>query len=195
MKTFRIDDVSVNTDPEKLAKMIEVLNKEYPDSTFLLGVSPLVCDMSEYDGDKRAERIFPSIFNAHSDHRVFYAVKKCGIPEVVHSLIKIYGNSIQFAGHGIVHVDHRLLTKEVQELSIMVSCNLIGAKTYIPPFNKWNHATEEICDEHRIRLIKFEDGWRHIQYESIVENYDKYYFHTHDFDLSTFIEKVKKKQQ
>jgi hypothetical protein len=185
MKTFRVDDVSVNTNQEKLLEMIALLNQRYNNSRFLLGISPLVCDMKEFS-DKRNERIFPSIFNAYSDHRVFYKVDKCGVPAVVSELIKLYGSKIDLAGHGLIHVDHRLLTKEVQELSILSSCNLIGAKTYIPPFNKWNKHTEEICKEFGINLVKFEDGWRHLGFEPINDNSRNYYFHTHDFDMEKF---------
>lgn len=185
MKTFRIDDVSVNTDEAKLKGMVGLLNESFPNSIFLLGVSPLVCDMSEHS-DKRSERIFPSIFNAHSDHRIFYRVDRCGIPAVVSELIKTYGSKVVVAGHGLVHVDHRLLTREVQEFSIVTSCSLIGAKTYIPPFNKWNADTAAICKEFDIDLIKFEDGWRHLGYEPINNNSRNYYFHTHDFDMDKF---------
>lgn len=185
MKTFRIDDVCINTNEEKLLEMLSLLDNNYSNSHFLLGISPLVCDMSDYK-DKRSERIFPSIFNAYSDHRTFYKVDKCGIPNSVLELVKLYGNKIQLAGHGLIHVDHRLLTKEVQELSIVSSCNLIGAKYYIPPFNKWNNDTEAICKEFDITLIKFEDGWRHLGYEQITDNANNYYFHTHDFSIEEF---------
>lgn len=185
MKYFRIDDISINTSEEKLIEMIFLLDQAYSDSKFLLGISPLVCNMKEYK-DKRNERIFPSIYNAYSDHRIFYKVDECGIPNVVNSLIKTYGNKIVLAGHGLIHVDHRLLTKEVQELSIIVSCNLIGAKYYIPPFNKWNHDTNAICQEFGIKLVKFEDGWKHLGYETINNDYTNYYFHTHDFTIETF---------
>ena len=189
MKTFRIDDVSVNTNEEKLMEMVSLLDRYYSHSRFLLGISPLVCDMSEYK-DKRNERIFPSIFNALSDHRGFYKIDKCGVPDVISKLINTHGSKIELAGHGLIHVDHRLLTKEVQELSIVSSCNLVQAKTYIPPFNKWNKATEEICKEFGINLIKFEDGWRHLGYEPISDNTRSYYFHTHDFSIEQFTEVV-----
>jgi hypothetical protein len=182
---FRIDDVSINTNQDKLLEMIRLLDEKFVHSRFLLGISPLVCNMQEHT-DKRNERIFPSIFNAYSDHRIFYRVEKCGIPDIVATLIKTYGNKIDLAGHGLIHVDHRLLTKEVQELSIVTSCNLIGAKTYIPPFNKWNADTVEICKEFNIHLIKFESGWKHLGYEAITNNYSSYYFHTHDFTLDEF---------
>ena len=185
MKIFRIDDVSVNTEESKLFNFIELLFNKFPNSKFLLGISPLVNNMSEFS-DKRSERIFPSIYNAYSDHKIFYNVQKCGIPNIIKKLIQKFGVQIELAGHGLIHVDHRLLTKEVQEMSIYVSCSLIESKIFIPPFNKWNKDTEQICSEKSIKLIKFEDGWRHLGYEKIVINFDKYYFHTHDFDEISF---------
>lgn len=185
MKTFRIDDVSVNTREDKLIAIADILFSKYPNSKLLLGISPFVNDMSEY-GDLRSERIFPSIYNAYSDHRIYYNIQKCGVPPVIKTLIEKYGVKIELAGHGLIHVDHRLLTKEVQEMSILVSCNLINSKAYIPPFNKWNKDTEDICAEYSIKLIKFEDGWRHLGYEKITDNFQNYYFHTHDFDIKKF---------
>ena len=191
MKTFRVDDVSLNTDSKKLLSISDKIFKRFPDSKLLLGVSPLVNDMTNYS-DKRSERIFPEIFNAHSDHRIFFNVQKCGIPEIIQKLGQMYGSKIELAGHGLVHVDHRLLSKDVQELSILSSCNLIGTRIYIPPFNKWNKSTEEICSEHSIKLIKFEDGWKHLKYESVTDNFGNYYFHTHDFELEEFQKAISK---
>jgi hypothetical protein len=131
MKIFRIDDVSVNTEESKLFNFIELLFNKFPNSKFLLGISPLVNNMSEFS-DKRSERIFPSIYNAYSDHKIFYNVQKCGIPNIIKKLIQKFGVQIELAGHGLIHIDHRLLTKEVQEMSIYVSCSLIESK--IPKF-------------------------------------------------------------
>ena len=191
-KIFRIDDVSLNTCSKKLLKMVSTIDQIYPNSTYLLGISPLVCKMAEDQYSGRAgERVFPAIFNAYSDYRCFYKVERCGIPKVISALAIEYGSRVILAGHGLIHVDHRLLNRAVQELSILVSCSLVGAKTYIPPFNKYNSDTEDICSKSGIDLIKFEDGWRHIAYERIVDKHQKYYFHTHDFDLDDFISAVK----
>ena len=187
MKTFRIDDVSVNTCPDKILGMISVLDRTYPQAKFLLGISPLVCDMGGYKSSESVrERVFPAIFNAYSDYRCFYNVNKCGVPNVITVLNSKYGRQINLAGHGLIHVDHRLLNREVQELSILVSCSLVGAKIYIPPFNKYDNNTEDICRRSGIELVKFEDGWRHVAYEKIVPSNEKYYFHTHDFTLEEF---------
>ena len=64
-----------------------------------------------------------------------------------------------------MHVDHRLLHPAAQEMSIVTSCRLIGADVFIPPFNKWNEYTEEICADRQITLVKFEDGWRGCEHE------------------------------
>ena len=185
MKTFRIDDVCINTEPKKFLNMLEALDKKYNKCNFLLGVSPLVNDMSGTDGVKK-ERIFPSIFNAYSDHRVFYNVEKLGLPNVLEQVVDLYKTRVILASHGLVHVDHRLLTKEVQEFSILVSCSLTKTNCFIPPFNKYDKNTIEICKEKNIKLIKFEDGWRHIKYEKITDNFENYYFHTHDFTEEEF---------
>lgn len=181
---FRCDDVSLNTDILKLSNMIGIINKKFPQCNIILGISPLVHEIKEENLLK--ERIFPKIFNAFSDFRVFYKTDKCGIPNL--ECFSIY-NNITLASHGLIHVDHRLLKKEVQELSIITSSSLVKSSIFIPPFNKWNKDTEEICKENEIELIKFEDNWKHILYNKISED-GKYYFHTHDFTLDFFNEKI-----
>ena len=90
------------------------------------------------------------------------------------------------ASHGLIHVDHRLMTKEAQELSILTSASLVKANVFIPPFNKWNKDTESICDEHGIELIKFEDGWLCMEYNSYDDNHDKWYLHAREFSIEKF---------
>jgi hypothetical protein len=156
-----------------------MLLAKFEDSTILLGVSPLVFDMSNASA-LASERIFPKILNAYSDHRLFYQVQKLGIPGYVEELAR--DNRVKIASHGLLHVDHRLMDKSAQEVSILTSCSLARSKVFIPPFNKWNEQTEEICAEAGIELIKFEDGWRHLGYNKVdLLLADKYYYHTHDF--------------
>ncbi len=169
---FRCDDISINTNITKLNWMIDKILESHPESTIYGGVSLLVHDTGN-------ERVFPSIMNAFSDHRVFFKPDKIGMPENVHP-------SVQLVSHGLIHVDHRLLTKELQEFSIIVSCSIVKTNVYIPPFNKWNKDTESICKEHSIKLIKFEDGWKHLKYNKIGQPNNMYYFHTHEFTTEEF---------
>lgn len=183
---FRIDDISINTSEVRLKNQISYLLKNFESSTILLGISPLVFDMDAENGVSQ-ERIFPKIFNAYSDFRLYLKTTKLGIPDYVWELDK--NPKISLASHGLLHVDHRLLDEGAQELSILTSCALSKAQRFIPPFNKWNAHTENICRANDIELIKFEDGWRHLGYNSIDETLtDKYYYHTHDFSDDKFLE-------
>ena len=177
-KIFRFDDVCINADMKLVNDMTDFLFDRFPDCKVLWGVSPLVNDMSNEKSDISKQRIFPKIYNAHSDYRIFYRVDKAGVP-------KSHDKAIM-ASHGLIHVDHRLLTKEAQELSILTSASLVNAKVFIPPFNKWNKDTESICDEHGIELIKFEDGWLCMEYNNYNDGQQRWYLHAREFDFESF---------
>jgi len=170
---FRFDDISVNTNMDDAANKVAVIHHHYPDAKILYCISPLA--HHSWDCGKEApekERTFPKILNAYSDFRLFYKVKQCWLPEA-HTI----PNGVQLASHGLIHTDHRLLTYETQEMSILVSCSLVNSSTFVPPFNKWNHDTVAICNEHHINLIKFEDGWECLEYEKFDALADYWYFH------------------
>jgi len=178
-KIFRFDDICINADMNVVNQMTNYLFETFPNCDVMWGVSPLVHDMSGTIG-KAKQRIFPEILNAHSDYRLFFNVDKANIPELRSDII--------LAGHGLVHVDHRLLTKEQQEMSILISCSLVKAKVFIPPFNKWNTFTEKICKEHDIQLVKFEDGWKCMEYNKYNDEQKLWYLHHREFTLNTFKE-------
>ena len=176
-KIFRFDDICLNADMNLHIGIAEHIKKEIPSADVIFCVSPLVHNMSDEKG-KTKQRIFPQILNAHSDYRKFYQVDKCGVPN--------FPEWITRAGHGLIHVDHRLLTKETQELSILTSCSLSKSTTFVPPFNKWNKYTEEICNEHGIKLVKFEDGWLCCEYNEYNPKHNLWYIHAREFTLDSF---------
>lgn len=178
MKIFRFDDVCINADMNLINKMTDFLFENFSDCKVLWGVSPFVNDMSGEKNEASKQRIFPKIYNAHSDYRIFYKVDKAGIPEL--------HKKATMASHGLIHVDHRLMTKEAQEMSILTSASLVNAKVFIPPFNKWNKFTEEICEEHGIELIKFEDGWLCMEYNDFDPEQKRWYLHAREFTYEQF---------
>jgi hypothetical protein len=187
----RIDDISLNTDGDKLLKIVELLDDLLPNTKIMLGVSPLIFTMDENDLLKR-ERIFPSILNAFSDHRLYMKVNRAGVPDYLQDLRT--RKNLVIASHGLVHVDHRLLAYEAQELSIITSCSLVSSNIFVPPFNKWNSATQAICQEAQIDLIKFEDGWKHLMHNRFSrDEICNFYFHTHDLGVEEF-EKILRTQ-
>tara|TARA_B110000858_G_scaffold188891_1_gene234984 strand:+ start:275 stop:832 length:558 start_codon:yes stop_codon:yes gene_type:complete len=174
---FRFDDICVNADMELHINIANQIKKVMPSAEVIFCVSPLVHDMSAETG-KSKQRIFPKILNAYSDHRAFYNVDKCEVPT--------FPEWITRAGHGLIHVDHRLLTKEVQELSILTSCSLSKSSIFVPPFNKWNEHTANICTEHSIKLVKFEDGWLCCEYNEYNPKHNLWYIHAREFTLQSF---------
>ncbi len=177
--TFRFDDVCINADLQLIQQMTDYLFDEGKARQVIYGISPLVHRMQTGNYVKD-QRIFPEVLNAMSDYRNFYRVEKAGIPEVDPRVIR--------AGHGLIHVDHRLLTKEVQELSIVSSCSLVGANTFIPPFNKWNKDTDAVCKEQGIELVKFEDGWKSMEYNDRSRRTDLWYLHAREWTFEKFVQ-------
>ena len=179
-KNFRFDDVCINANMDLINDMTNFLVDRFPNCVVLWGVSPLVHDMSEEKNEVTKQRIFPKILNAHSDYRRYYDVDLAGLPD--------FNTKATLAAHGLVHVDHRLLPKPAQELSILISVSLVKSKIFIPPFNKWNKDTDEICKDHGIELIKFEDGWLSMEHNKYNETHDKWYLHAREFSFESFKE-------
>lgn len=176
-KVFRFDDICINIDMKNAITIAEYVKKHIVDVEVLFCVSPVVHNILSEDETIR-QRVFPKIFNAYSDFRKFYEVDKCGIPKIPDWITR--------ASHSLIHIDHRLLTKEAQEMSILVSCSLIKCSILVPPFNKWNKDTEDICKEHDIKLIKFEEGWKCCEYNEYDDNHNLWYLHSREFTFENF---------
>jgi hypothetical protein len=186
---FRIDDVSVNTDEEKLRKMVAFLrttDRITARVEITFAVSPLVFNMSGYDGLEQ-ERVFPRILHVEADYRKFYEADRMGIPSVVQDRRDL---QVLIASHGMIHVDHRLMSKRAQELSILTSCSILGTTHFVPPFHKWNKKTARVCHQHKIVLTRFEDeNAQHLAYKKFDGGQSDWYFHTHDFTYEQFCDR------
>ena len=178
-KIFRFDDICINGDTDLANDITDQILKKYPRSEIIYAVSPMVHDMSSEKDGVSKQRIFPKILNAYSDPKVFYNVDLCGVPTNMHPKAKL-------AAHGLVHVDHRLLDKSAQEMSILVSASLVKGKIFITPFNKWNKHTEDICKDNAIELVKFEDGWKCAEYNKFNEAQSLWYLHHREFTKNSF---------
>lgn len=169
MKTFRFDDVCINSDLEHIYKITDLILEKYPDSRIIYAVS-LITDSNV------GQRVFDKIKNAHSDHSIYYMANQIGFP-------KLNISNITIASHGLFHVDHRLISFDAQEMSILGSCTLLGADTFVPPFNKWNSDTEKVCNKHNINLVKFEEGWKCMEYQNYNGYSHLWYLHAHEMTI------------
>lgn len=163
---FRFDDICLNTDMANADAIAGYFHGQGYDVQYAVSV---VCQRTNN------EFVFDPILKAYSDHRLFYDVDTIGMPDVP--------DYVKIVSHGIVHVDHRLLVPEAQEMSIRLSCALLNTKIFAPPFNKWNAATEEICKRNEIKLQKFEDGWRGVEHNKFSRAVDKWYLHSRNLTL------------
>lgn len=186
MITFRFDDVCMNADMGLIRSITAYMKELYPTCRIIWAVSPMVHVMSVPNVVEQ-QRVFPKKLNAYSDYRRFYEVDMCQIPSIMND------EQTYLASHGIVHVDHRLLEYAAQEMSILISCSLLKTKTFVPPFNKWNHITESICEKNHIKLIKFEDGWQSMEYNSLgarglLRHRELWYLHAREWTMDKIIE-------
>ena len=180
---FRVDDVSLNTDIDRLEKTIETILGYHPTATIMLAVSLITFDIG-------GERMNPGILNVYSDHKNFFKGSQLGLPDLTR--FDTYQN-VQIASHGFIHVDHRLLTESLVEWNIIQSCAIICPleRVFVPPYHKWDEDVESVCVDNDIELVKVEDGWKHLAYHKIKDSIldtsltdMKYYFHTFDFENS-----------
>lgn len=170
-----MDDVSVNSNMSEVNDIAFYLKTRFPDCRIIYGISPLVFDMSFYPHENQ-QRIFPKRFSAVSDNASLYTVDKMGIPADI-------PDYVVRASHGLVHADHRLMGFDAQKMSILASTYLTDCEIFIPPFNKWNKDTEDVCKEAGIELIKFEDDWRSMEHEPYHDKHTLWYLHHWAFGL------------
>jgi len=169
----RFDDISINTDLDA-ARAMTCFCQDMG-AGVMWAISPLVHDIPE---GENPGRVFPGILKAYSNHTVFFCTEKCGTPSVPDGVI--------IAAHGIVHVDHRLLSEDAQKLSILTSCSLAGCSTFVPPFNKWNNDTEVICKKYDIQLVRFEEGWLSMEHNDCKPDHKRWYLHSRRWTPETF---------
>jgi hypothetical protein len=162
---FRFDDVCKNMNMQHMVNLGNAIREHKPRACLIAGISPFGYELAPFENQ---ERVYPKRFNPVSDHRVFYDIDYCDVP-VVPEMFTV-------ASHGLFHIDHRLLTKECQEMSIVSSCRLLKSNIFIPPKNFWNEDTEEICKKWDIVLIKFEEGWKSVEHEDESPGAAQYYY-------------------
>lgn len=183
---FRIDDVNPNTDMKQLELIVSEMFLMKDFEKVILGVTVLAKENTD-------QAVYPS--PPFKDQPLSFFYKTDRLMNVM--LLRPF-NHCEIASHGLIHSDHSQMSKEAQELSILTSCGVLNAKTFIPPFNKYNSDTEKICTDNQINLIRKEDGFRSLDKEVFVnDNYNPahryWYMHPWRWTVDKFREKVSRK--
>jgi len=173
---IRIDDISTKTNPERLESFLERFSMRFQNFQILLSVSiGTILDEEE----PTSERVFPPLLNAMSDYRVYFNLTELGLPNWLPEIVRKFNCKV--GSHGLFHVDHRLLSREAQEISILSSCSVLRTKIFVPPFNKYNQETMDVIQNSQLQLVIWESGWKHLAYQKLDQKGGNYYFHMHDF--------------
>lgn len=170
---FRCDDVSPNTDMFELNRIYLYLNETF-NCEFWSVVSML---------GKRTDEgsVYPGAPFKEKERDFFYDVN---------SLISRISYPGTVVSHGLLHMDHSKLQFDAQEMSIVTSCNFLGANTFVPPFNRYNETTEAVCRINGINLVKYGEGWKCLDREDFDPSHKLWYFHPWRFNLESFKEKL-----
>lgn len=171
---FRVDDVSSNTNMYELREMCIFIRKEF-DADIFLGVTIF----SKYSQDGA---VYPDAPFKDKPLQYFWDVN-----QAKHDFSGMYGD---IASHGLFHVDHSQLQYDAQEMSIVSSCKYLETNMFIPPFNRFNQATEAVCRINGIKLLKLDDGWKSLEFNDFDESHDLWYFHPWRWTPETLKEKL-----
>lgn len=167
---FRNDDVNPNTDFKELEKIYETIFEHFPEIRIIQAITPF----SYSKGIKGQGEIYQDgVPFKDNPPNWFYYVNKCvtNFPKTgVFALV-------ESASHGLLHVDHSRIHRDAQEMSIITSCEILGVKVFIPPFNRWNEDTEDICRKNGITLIK-SHKWKSLEFEEFDPEHRLWYFHS-----------------
>lgn len=161
--TFRNDDVCPSTDYQDLFNQYTLIKERFPYCRIISGVSLI--------GVKnRLGSVYPGAPFKDMPVDWFY---------IVDSIMKTDINLMSdIASHGLFHVDHSKISKDAQEMSILGSCNLLDTKVFIPPFNRYNEDTLDICKKNNIEIIIPSQGWLSLEFNDFNEFHKLWYFHS-----------------
>ena len=159
---FRNDDVCANTDLMDLCKQYALIETLIPNVEIWSAVSLF----SKFSG---MGSVYPEVPFKDRELKWFY-----GIDDFLSNVEVIPG---VIASHGLFHVDHTIIPVEMQEMSIVTSCNYLNTEIFIPPFNRWNEDTLGICQGNGIDLVA-KYPWKSLEFNNFDPSHKYWYFHS-----------------
>lgn len=159
---FRNDDVTVNTSPQDLANIYGIIHNYFPNAEIWSCVTL-------FSQKNSSGSVYSSVPFKTYPTNWFYKTANSFMYEFKHPLYKI-------ASHGLYHIDHSKVSRETQEMSILGSCSYLRSNIFVPPFNRFNKDTVDICYDNDIKIDM--DGWKSLEYNNFDQNHKKWYFHS-----------------
>lgn len=170
---FRDDDICSNTRFDDLDKIYGLIHTSFPNAEIW------AC-MTVFSQRNYAGSVYSEIPFKNKDINWFYK-KADSILEnqPISPLFKV-------ASHGLYHIDHSKVSRQTQEMSILGSCFYLKSKKFVPPFNKFNQDTLDICFDNDIEIVT--NGWKSLEHEKFNPEHKLWYFHSWRFNLDNIKE-------
>lgn len=162
---FRNDDIGANSNFEDIQKVYDHIKTRFPDSD--------ICScIYLFEKEGHLPRDIKCEYNTNK----MFDLKQ--LP-TLHTIVS----------HGLMHFSHKRVSAEIQELSILTSCNLLNTKIFLPPFVEWNKDTERICNDNGIKLLG-KEKWRSLDKEVFDASYPYWLFHSWRWSAEELINKI-----
>lgn len=178
---FRIDDVNPNTDFKDFRTQLSFLRAKF-NARFIVGINILSKKNS-------TESVYPDPPFRSRERHFFYDVDQI---IDMNEIKNLYLDKDEICSHGLFHIDHAKLSRDAQEISILGSCNFLGAKKFIPPFNQFNQDTVDICERNGIEFVNNggEIEWKSLESLPFDEKHKYWYYHPFRINHKTLEEKL-----
>lgn len=163
MLIFRNDDVTSNTNPLDLQRVYGAIHTTFPDAE-IWSCLTLFCQRNNRGS------VYQDVPFKSKDTNWFY--QNADAFMTYKPLSKLF----KVASHGLYHIDHSKVSRETQEMSIVGSCSYLKTDRFVPPFNRYNQDTLDICFDNNIKIIP--EGWKSLEHEEFDPTHKLWYFHS-----------------
>lgn len=160
---FRNDDVSPNTRQGDLSEIYAAIHLIFPQAEIWSAITVF----SDFN---TKGSVYLQVPFKDKDINWFY--KNTSAAVINYKLPKFH----KIASHGLFHIDHSKVSRQTQEMSILGSCSYLGTKIFVPPFNRYNQETIDICFDNDIDIRV--NGWLSMEYNPFDINHHMWYMHS-----------------
>lgn len=179
---FRDDDISASSDKKKIASMYGTIHTLFPNAEVWSCIT--LFSQNNFRGS-----VYLDIPFKNKDINWFYKNANSFMNEYRHPLCKV-------ASHGLYHIDHSKVSRETQEMSIIGSCSYLKTDLFVPPFNRFNQDTLDICFDNNIKIKT--DEWKSLHFNEFDSSHKYWYMHSWDMtinELKGMLENDKSKKE
>jgi len=165
---IRNDDVNPNTNYKELMEMYDVIEKFVPD----VEIWSVYCPTCVRRPDSNL--IYPKEYYPLRQQPQAQLMKM-----VNHVSLPLEGGAYRkIVSHGIYHVIHKNMSRDLQGASIIAACRFLRTNIFVPPYSEYDETTIDICSKHGITFVMPSPEWKSLESEPFNPDHKKWFFHS-----------------